>query len=734
MKIKKIIGFLVIAALSSNSQATDLIDAYWQAVKNDPTFRAAKSQLQANQEVIKQAKSGLWPILTTSTSKALFNSTRNETITTTGGSAAVARNKPRSINVTITQPIFTYETYARIKEAKATVRKAVADYQASQQDLMIRVANTYLDVLEAQDTLAFTMSEKKAIARQLDQAKQRYKVGLDAITSVYDAQASYDAVISREITAQNDLRNRLETLGEITGQTYGSLVTIRENLPLQRPEPDNIDTWVRSALRFNKTLLSARADVDIAREQVSVAKGAMIPTLNLVASYDNSEANDFGFGNSSVRAKQIGLSVDVPVFQGGRLLSEANQAGHNLNTTVAQLDATVKSTVSRTRQSYNSILSGIGAVSADRQAVKSSQSSLDSTEAAFKVGTRTMVDVLDKQRDLFDVKRRLASDQYNFIKEVLRLKLAAGLLNIADLEEINSWLRGPTAHTTTERFKPTKHEKLLGPMAEKYEPIVLADREFMTDFRALGIKRPYLLNVANIHAPMKIYQGHNTLAQTSQISVTDSLKDTYDTIEHDKKIMAEQAIAEKQAALQQAQLNATPIVERRPMRHNLALYLVDKELAKLLILKPTTPTKAQREAMLAEMRALMKESSQPIQLAKTTKQKPITIASKPKQKSSKQVAKKQLRNAKTKLAHQGRQKKKIEILLGSYKKKTNVNELSSQVKAITGKKVIVTKRFNKKHQTIYQVKLVPEQNIKLAKQLESDLHNAGLETAVIKWS
>lgn len=413
--------------------------------------------------------------------------------------------------------------------------------------------------------------------------------------------------------------------------------------------------------------------------------------------------------------------MDVPVFQGGRLLSEANQAKYNLATTLARLDAQVKTTVSQTRQAYNSLLSGIGAVQADRQAVKSSQSSLDSTEAAFKVGTRTMVDVLDKQRDLYDVKRRLASDTYNFIKEVLRLKLASGVLHVVDLEEINSWLRGPTAHTTIERFNPNKRRQILGPITAKPKPMILAERQFIRDFRALGVKRPYLLQVTEIDVPKKIQHPQANLATTSQLKLASGIQTTYDVIDQAQHPKPKQARLSKQvSAPKQTQqphviaktrptaqqrmahkIKTTPStiaktptelkVERRQMRDNLALYIIDKQLANYHLLQPKSLSRTQRQQRIAMLKSMMKAAQQ------EAKAKQFTVA------------------------------------LGSYQEKRNASQLSKTIKAITGKQPTMHK-ITRNHKTLYQVNIGPLKSIAQAEQIALDLHNSGINTAVVKTS
>lgn len=439
--------------LSQGALATDLLDIIVLAHRNDPTFKQAQSSYAGNKETLSQARANLFPVLETNASGSFYNNTTNQA---TGQSASTVNSRQRSYTVRLTQPVFDLRSWLDIKRSHQVVKQAEADVKVAEQDLFVRAANAYFDVLEANDTLRFTTAEKKANARQLDQARQRYKVGLDAVTSVYDAKAAFDAVAAREINSRNEVQNKFESLREITGVLHGSLVPLRSNVPLMKPDPADVSTWVTFARKRNYELMSKRFQTEAARYAVKVQRAEYVPKVNVVASYTDNRGRNFGTSTFDQKVKDIAVAVESPTLQGGRLLSQSRQQQATYETALAELDATEKGVVSKVRQSYNSVLSGISAVRADRQAVISAQSSLESTEAAFKVGTRTIVDVLDKQKDLFDNQRRLASDQYAYIRSVLNLKQAAGILSIADLEEINTMLKGPTAHTTFERFRKTR--------------------------------------------------------------------------------------------------------------------------------------------------------------------------------------------------------------------------------------------------------------------------------------
>ena len=304
----------------------------------------------------------------------------------------------------------------------------------------------------------FTSAEKRANERQLDQATQRFKVGLDAITSVLDAQSAYDTSVALEIANKNAIKNTREKLREITGTYHQHLVPLKEKVPLLRPDPDSPKLWTDLAKKRNYTLLASRFTAQAAKELIKLNYSGHFPTVNFFADYrENHSGNSSGTGLLDQRFESLGLEVQVPIYQGGLVVSQTRQAQYDYLTALSELDLAYKATISNTHVSYNNVLSGINIIKADKQAIISADKSLESTEAAFRVGTRTMVDVLIKQKELFDTQKILARDTYDYINNILLLKQAAGILSIADLEEINTWLKTPLAHTTVERFrKPAK--------------------------------------------------------------------------------------------------------------------------------------------------------------------------------------------------------------------------------------------------------------------------------------
>jgi len=422
----------------SSGFAEDLIDIYRQALENDPVFKQAYSTYFSSREALPQAKAALKPNLYVT---GYVSRTSNNGDSQVGVAGDQSYNSA-SYTLAASQPVFNYQSWMGVQKAKESVKQAEAAFNASAQDLIIRVAQAYLDVLQAKDKLRFTQAEKRANLRQLEQAQQRYKVGLDTITSVYEAQAAYDSAVAQEISDKNNLINQFENLRTLTNRTHDLLAPLKESkLPLVKPNPANVDEWVKKALEQNYSLISSKYSMEAARKNIKQTQAGHYPTVDLQGSYTDLE-NDASIstveptGNNSV----VSLNLTFPVYQGGLVVSQTRQAQYDFQTAAGSYQSVYLNTLVNTRKAYNTIIDGISKIKADKRAVVSSQNSLDSTEAQFQVGTRTMVDVLDAQQQLYQSQTQQAADQYGYIKAILQLKLSAGTLSVMDLQEINSWL------------------------------------------------------------------------------------------------------------------------------------------------------------------------------------------------------------------------------------------------------------------------------------------------------
>lgn len=434
---------------ASGSFAADLMDVYRQSLENDPTFKAAYSTYKSQSEAIPQAWAALLPQLGLNAqagrSKIQVHST------------AIDVAQPYGTNqwqVSASQAVFNYQAWAQVQQAKASAKAALATFNNSAQELILRSSSAYFSLLLAGDTLDFAEAKKRANKRQLEQAQQRFNVGLDAITSVYEAQAAYDQSVAQVISAQNDLVNKGEDLSKLTNHLYAHVAGLRDSrIPLVKPEPNNVDDWVSTGLRQNYKLFAAKFSLQAARDNIKKQSAGNLPTFAIKGSTttvhnDTGEADPpttSGFANSIfVPAKQvtsnIALTMNFPIFQGGLVLSQTRQAQYDFQTSSEKMESAYRDVIVNSRIAFNTIIDGISKVSADRQTIISQKNSLDSVQAQYEVGTRTMTDVVNAQQHLFEAQNQLAGDQYGLIIALLNLKYLAGTLNVNDLQEINSWL------------------------------------------------------------------------------------------------------------------------------------------------------------------------------------------------------------------------------------------------------------------------------------------------------
>jgi outer membrane protein len=437
----RLLKFIVVYLVSASLYAVDLMDIYKQSLENDTFFKRAYNEYMSSAEAIPQAKAALYPQVNLNAGVS-----RNH-LDAFGENFNIRQGYDAQVwQFRATQAIFNFNAWFQVKLAKASVKAAQAMFNDAAQDLMLRTAQAYLSVLLAQDNLNFTEAKKRANKRQLDQAKERFDVGVVPITTVYEARASYDQSIAEVIGAKNDAINKQENLRKLTNHVYDNIAPLKNNqIPLIKPEPNNVDDWIDTSLKQNYKYYAAKYKLDAARDNIKTQASSAWPVINLSGNAQGAK-NDINYGSSSFfvpneqNAYNIALGVSVPLFQGGLVESKVRQAQYDFAAAGEELERIYRDVTVNSKIAYNSIIDGISKVKADRQTLKSQTISLESIEAQFEVGTRTMIDVLNGQRRLLEAQVQLASDQYQLIMAVLQLKYLSGTLCAQDLEEINSWL------------------------------------------------------------------------------------------------------------------------------------------------------------------------------------------------------------------------------------------------------------------------------------------------------
>lgn len=447
------VGFMAATPVYS----ADLWDVYQLALKNDPTFATAQANYEAALEDKPIARAGYLPSVNLTGQRQVtkssgqiplvYDPTTNSYIESNGS----FRSYTTSYTAQLTQPIFNWAAWENIKQADASVAQAQAQFIAAQQDLIVRTATAYFNVITARDTLAADHAASAANEKQLDQAKAKYQVGMSAVTDVQNAQAAYDQSVATEIAAQQQVINAEESLRAITGEPAGILQEPVTGMPLRTPDPDNAQKWVATALKQNPNLMAAQAAVAVAASTVSIKRSGHYPTLNLVLSHNKNNNAQV----SALQGLEVGsfqditgntamLQLNVPIFSGGGVSAQVTQAQRQYDAAQDQVELATRQTVQQTRTSYLGVLTGISQVRALQQSVKSNETSLQAMETGMQVGTRTIVDVLLARQNLVTAQTNYAQSRDNYLTSVLQLKQAAGILAPQDIRQINALLQVPT--------------------------------------------------------------------------------------------------------------------------------------------------------------------------------------------------------------------------------------------------------------------------------------------------
>ncbi|MEW6313072.1 MAG: TolC family outer membrane protein [Pseudomonadota bacterium] len=427
--------------LGGTANAADLMQIYRDAQSQDAVFSSARAAHLAGQEKEIQGRSGLLPSVSLSANTTYNDQDTQYRSSTTTLQGGTRRYNSNGYTVSLAQPLYRKQNFAQYQQGRLQTQQAEAIFQAAKQDLILRVAGAYFDVLLAQDNVELATAQKAAIGEQLAQAKRNFEVGTATITDTHEAQARYDLVSAQEIVAQNDLEIKKRALQQIVGAMPDALAPLGKHFSLSLPDPDNIDDWVGRAEQASPQVQIQQANFELASEEIARNRGNEYPTLDAVASYGKSSvgASTFGAG-SDTTSKSVGLQLNIPLFQGGNLSSKVREAVANEEKARQDLEAARRKAALDARQAYLGVTSGNAQVNALGQALVSSQSSLDSTKLGQEVGVRTGVDVLNAQQQLYSAKRDLSQARYTYIINLLKLEAAVGQLDETDLARVNTWL------------------------------------------------------------------------------------------------------------------------------------------------------------------------------------------------------------------------------------------------------------------------------------------------------
>ncbi|MBU1977796.1 MAG: TolC family outer membrane protein [Gammaproteobacteria bacterium] len=426
----KSLPLALLVLLASPAYAANLMDVYRDAQQQDAAYASARAAYEAGQEKAPQGLALLLPSINLSA-----NTSRNEVDSPTTN----RQYNANGYNLSLTQPVYRKQNFAQYEQSKSQVVQAEAQFAVARQDLIVRVAQAYFDVLLAQDNVALAGAQKAAIGEQLEMAKRNFEVGTVTITDTHEAQARFDLTTAQEIAAQNDLEFKNRALQLILGKIPAHLNALNDKLPLVLPEPNDMTKWVEQAEQQSPQIAIQRAALEIATQEVERNRGGHHPTLDLVAGYGQNSNSSY-LVSGTVTSQTVGLQLNLPIFQGGSVNSKVREALANKEKARQDLELGNRQAALQTRQAFLGVTSGLAQVKALEQALVSSQSSLDSTRLGQEVGVRTNVDVLNAQQQLYTAKRDLSQARYNYIISQLKLKSAVGALQDEDVEQVNRWL------------------------------------------------------------------------------------------------------------------------------------------------------------------------------------------------------------------------------------------------------------------------------------------------------
>jgi outer membrane protein len=432
MKPKRLVLMLAASGLALSAHGADLLGVYRDALVSDPVYQSSRAQYQAGLEKLPQARAGYLPSI--SGSAAAFRNwldRRNDLTDVNYNNEAYS--------LTLSQPIFRWQNWIAISQAEQLQLQTEATFAAARQDLILRVAQAYFDVLLAQDNVALSGAQKSAISEQLAQAKRNFEVGTSTIVDTLEAQARFDQAVAKEVLDNNDLEVKKRTLQQLIGKPADALTPLKDPLPLVAPKPASIEEWVNAANETSFPVAVSRAGVEIAKKEVDRAQAGHYPTVDLSASYsyNRNPSLTAGIGTLSQNTGTVGVVMSLPIFAGGFTQSKVREALAGRDRAEQDFENTQRTVALSVRQNYLNVTNGIVLVKALEQALASTQSQLDSTILGRDVGVRTSVDVLNAQQQVFQSRRDLQQARYAYIINTLKLRSAVGTLSEPDLELVS---------------------------------------------------------------------------------------------------------------------------------------------------------------------------------------------------------------------------------------------------------------------------------------------------------
>ena len=424
--------------VSSVAYSANLIEIYNVAVKNDPELLAAEANHKATMQEYPIARSYLLPNLNFSASSQRTRESIDGSVY--GTSSATSQFTTDTYSINLKQPLYRRDLFSLLEKSEFEVAKSLAERDSARQDLIIRVAEAYFNILDSIDNISYVTSEKAAIKSQLEESKKRLEVGLIAITDYAEAQASYDLSETKYLEAENLSDLTKESLYVLTGRQFKNFAPLSLNIKVKDPDPNNIKSWEDFAIKQNLELLAYRRAQDVAVANLKYERSKHFPTLDIYGTVKETDKGGGSSGEFESNNDYIGIELNIPIFIGGNTYYNSKQASYLEEKARYDLLKKKREVIRDTRQTFLNLKSSISKVNASKKALESNELSVEYNKAGFEVGTRSTTDVLLALKDLFKAKKNYSKAKYEYLISNLKLKKSIGTLSIQDLEVINSWL------------------------------------------------------------------------------------------------------------------------------------------------------------------------------------------------------------------------------------------------------------------------------------------------------
>jgi len=430
-----------VSLVTSNASAAGLLELYREAVVSDAQYAAAKADRGAAEALVVQSRGQLLPQMAANGSRVHHDQSVKTYVPSLDKDYVKDYGfKGDNASLNLSQALFRPQLWAAYAQTLAQVRQAEGALQQARQDLVLRVAQAYFDILLAEDTVTLAGEQKAAISEQLKQAKRYFEAGVGTVTDINEAQARYDTIVAQEIAAESNLEIKVRSMEQIVGKHHRRFDRLDGRMPLELPEPLSVERWLEFAMATNPTIKAREAALEAADQDVYKSAAAHLPTVDIVAGRSYYKNPGYTTINTSSIDNTLGIQVSIPLFSGGATQGRYDQASAMRERARLELESANRGITLSTRQEYLNVVNGVAQIKALEQAVKSNELALYSARKGLEAGVRTSFDVLNAQQLLFSAKRDLALERYRYVLSRFRLRAAAGLLDDGDVELVQRYL------------------------------------------------------------------------------------------------------------------------------------------------------------------------------------------------------------------------------------------------------------------------------------------------------